>query len=354
MALRFVTPQTRKRNQVVAIDLGERFSKAVHLQRKGEVFSLLNFVIQDAPIYEKQMSPGPLGDHLKALHGALNQSPRQVSLAVGAADALLRQAEMPLVPVDDLRMMLKFNAKNYLQQDLPDYQFDCFILASSVVAAKSDLPKQNQKCKALVGGARRQFIQDLQTAVKAAGLTTDHIVPGLIGLPNAFELAQPEAFLNESVALVDIGFKHTSVSILRQGEVNLTRVVPFGGDKLTAGLAENLGVPYAEAERLKLAAGEDVQPLLQSLLAPIGQDLRASINFFEHQHDRTISQVYLAGGAARSDFLTQSLQSELMAPCQAWNPASFLALELTPQKRAELEGAAGQLAVAIGAAIAAF
>ena len=53
---------------------------------------------------------------------------RQVTLAVGSEDSVLRSTEMPLLPLADMRQMLKFNAKNYLQQDLRDYVFDCYIV----------------------------------------------------------------------------------------------------------------------------------------------------------------------------------------------------------------------------------
>ena len=46
---------------------------------------------------------------------------------------------------------------------------------------------------------------------------------------NAFELAYPEVFTNEVVALVDIGFKSSSISILANGELSLNRVVLIGG-----------------------------------------------------------------------------------------------------------------------------
>ena len=49
----------------------------------------------------------------------------------------------------------------------------------------------------------------------------------------------------------------------------------------------------------------------------------------------------------------QLLQQELMIEARTWNPTSFLKLELPPQQSAEVEHAAPQLAVAIGAAVAA-
>ena len=62
----------------------------------------------------------------------------------------------------------------------------------------------------------------------------------------------------------------------------------------------------------------------------------------------------LSGGAARSEFFVQSLQSDLMLPCKAWNPTGFLTSELPQGQADDLEQLGPQLAVAIGAATTLF
>ena len=97
-----------------------------------------------------------------------------------------------------------------------------------------------------------------------------------------------------------------------------------------------------------------MQGNLEPLINPLGRELRASIDFFEHQHDKTAAQVFISGGSARSEIIIQALQAELMVPCKSWNPARFLQLALPPEKMGEIEQVAPQLAVAIGAAISTF
>ncbi len=59
-----------------------------------------------------------------------------------------------------------------------------------------------------------------------------------------------------------------------------------------------------------------------TLLAPLGRELRASVDFFEHQQDKPVTQVFVSGGSARSDYIIQILQTELMVPCASWNPTN--------------------------------
>src|SRR2546425_5741814 len=202
----------KKRDQMLSIDLGGRTTKGIHLQRKGDDFVLSRFVLLDAPIYEKNLSADLLGEHLKSVFQALDARTKLVTLALGVHDSVVRHAELPVMPVDDMRQVLKNNTKNYLQQDLPGHIFDCSIMVPRTApkaAEKSKAGPTGQKQKVLVAGARKQLVEDMQNALKNAGMVPDHIVPGLVGPVNAFELAMPEAFNKEVVALVDIGFKNT-------------------------------------------------------------------------------------------------------------------------------------------------
>ena len=52
---------------------------------------------------------------------------------------------------------------------------------------------------------------------------------------------------------MDLGFRTSTVSVLSSGDLCLNRTVEIGGDKLTSGLAEAMGISYAEAEGIKSA-----------------------------------------------------------------------------------------------------
>ncbi len=359
MALPFLTnSSSKKRDQIIAIDLGGRSTKAVHLQRKGDAYSLLSYCVLDAPIYEKNLSIDLLAEHLKTIYQALGAKSKFVSIAISVNDSIVRQTELPQIPVADMRQILKNNTKNYLQQDLPSHTFDCYFVTSRTTGAAGDGVKvsgtSSQKLKVLVGGAKAQLTSDIQTAVRQANLIADQIVPGLIGPVNAFELAVPEIFNKDAVALVDIGFKSTSICLLQKGDLIVSRVVNLGGDKLTQGLAESMSISYAEAEGIKVGMPAEVQSSLEPLLSPLGRELRASIDFFEHQQDRTVSQIFISGGSARSEFILKSLETELLAPCKSWNPTERLQIALQPSQAGELQHVAPTLAVAVGTAAASF
>jgi type IV pilus assembly protein PilM len=348
-----------KRHSVLCIDIGQRVSKAVYVHRKGDRFELLNYALIDTPSFEKGQTPELLGLHFKAVAEAAGYRGRHISVVLGVADALVRHAEMPAVPAPDMRLMLKYNSKAYLQQEFADYAFDCQTLGFVDGAAAPGEPAEAgsvrapTKARVLIGATKQQTLDQLNQAATAGGLILDEVTPSLICPGNAFELALPQEFGKDVIALVDIGFKSSTISILTNGELSLSRVVSLGADKLTAGLAEAMGVSYSEAEGIKVGLPEEVQGAMQGLITPLGRELRASIDFFEHQQEKSVSQIFVSGGSARSQFIVESLQSELMVQTKTWNPVSFMTMAVPPEKLAEIEQTAPQLAIAVGGALAA-
>ncbi|MEJ0091870.1 MAG: pilus assembly protein PilM [Limisphaerales bacterium] len=357
MALPFLNSIGRKkRSRILSVDLGTRVTKAVLLEQRGEVMVLSRFALVDAPISDKKISTEQLAEHLKSVAKALGVDDRAVTLSIGLDDALVRQVDLPQIPVEEMRLVLKNNTKAYLQQDLPGHVYDCHIFAPKPTGDRPEetaKPGVLPKLRVLVAAARQTLVGDFQTAIKSAGMVGDHLVPGFVGNVNAFEMALPEIFKNESVALVDIGFKHTSICVLDCGEIALMRVVNIGGDHFTAGLAEMMSISYAEAESIKVGTAPEIQSALELQVLPLGRELRASLDFFEHQADRAVSQVYISGGSARSEMILQMLRSEMIVECKTWNPTTFLQLNLPGQQAVEIERAAPELTVAIGAALAA-
>ncbi|MBI3882274.1 MAG: pilus assembly protein PilM [Verrucomicrobia bacterium] len=351
----FFNGRTKKRDQFVAIDLGSKSTKAVYLQRKPDGVNLLGYVIQEAPIFEKAPSPELLAEHFKSLHRALGAKTKNLVIALSVNDSLLRQAELPMIASADMRTILKLNSKTYLQRDLGDHSFDCHTLpaatgALAATAKSGEAAKGGVKTRVLIGGAKTQYLEDLQTAAKMSGLIAEEITPGPVGPVNAFEMNFPDAFQKDVIALVDIGYKNSSISIIHAGELVLNRVVSQGGDKLTAGLAESMGISYGEAESIKVGLPDEVKSNLQMLVSPLGRELRTSIDFFENQHDKPVSEVYVSGASAKSAFILEILQEELMLPCKSWNPTGSLKLQLAPETLSNLELVAPELTVAIGAA----
>ena len=130
---------------MIAVDLGARTTKAVLLEQRGGVIALCRYALLDAPISDKKISPELLAEHLRSVTEALGGEVKYVTLAIGLDDAVVRQVELPQIPVDEMRMVLKNNTKSYLQQDLPGHVFDCYIFSAETGAPGQG--RTSKKCR---------------------------------------------------------------------------------------------------------------------------------------------------------------------------------------------------------------
>ena len=336
----------RRRDEIVAIDLGHRITKAVHLRRKGTTYQLQNYALLDAPIYEKAPAVESLSDHLLAAWRTLNVATRHVVLVVGTGNCMLCHAELPVASISDLRRMVKLSPKTYLQQELPDHFFDCY---AQTDPTQDSAARSRRKARVLVGGAKARFVEMLKEAARQAGLIVEQITPGQVGLVNAFKML-PQDSHGEVVALLDIGFNQSTINIVMRGDLALTRVVNIGAERFVQAMAQ----PHAKDTHdphVDVPMTEVMQSKLQNLFVLLGKEVDASIGFFVNNQEVTVNQVYVSGGSARSQFMVQALESELALPCETWNPTKSLVLDLPAKQMKEIDYDATQLSAAIGAAL---
>lgn len=336
-------------NQILAIVLGTWTTKAVHMESRGDSFRLLNYVLHEAPPQQHNPAPEVLSQHLTHIREAIGGKITDTVFVIGMTDSMLRLVELPRLEVSDLRRIVKANSKNYFQQDLSDYIFDCSVLPGEPPKDKEQ-PKAQKTCNVLAVGAKNQFVANLENAARQAGLTPVQITISQVALINAAAFSMPDVLEKEAVALLDLGFSSSTISILVAGSPVLTRVVGIGGNTLTSSLVESFNITYQVAEGIKSVMPEKVQAKLEATLSGLADELRAAIDYFEHHNDHRINQVYVSGGQARSALIVEILEKQLKIPCRGWDATTGLNVDLPPQKLGQLAKDAPQLTVAIGAA----
>jgi type IV pilus assembly protein PilM len=346
--------RSQRRDEIVAIDLGARMVKAVHLRRSGSEIQLLNYAFVEVTPSEKATPREHYASLLRQVNKALGTPGRRAVLTLGASKSLLMHLDLPAVAPADLRRMIKLSPKNYLQRDLPDHVFDCYVGRAAAEGAEAVAARGKRRAKVLVGGARQVDVEEVVLAAHDAGWAVETVTLAPVGLANAFKVRKDEA-ADEVVALLDIGFSSSTINIMQGGDLLLTRLINFGAEKI-ADVLEKVAKPRdpePSEEDTSFSDEVEMQSKLQRAILLLAREVDASIGFFVSQQEATVSRILASGGSARSQFILQILEAELALPCESWNPAAGLALALPEARRKELEYEAAQLAVAVGAGLGA-
>ncbi len=360
----------KRSNSVIGIDLGKHVFKGVVLQRKGDNrFVLTGYASHQVP--EKFATADELGQELKTLLKELGGSAKNCAIAVSDPGALLRIIEQPDTPVDLLRSALRLNGLHVLNQECKDFVLDCaqvslnghgsnghasageITLAATPGASSSSsatTSKTGTWKKYLVGGMLRPVVKQIVEATAKVKVTADVLQLAPICSFNAFELAYPDIFANDTFLLLDMGHLQSTVMIGSKRELLLIRSIDYGGKHLTQALTADGALDQDAAQLLMREGDAGMADICRCSLNRLATEVRNSIGFFEGQREESLHRIFVSGGLARTETVLQMLSDELGLPCEIWDPLETCEVALPPAKRQALPKEFVSLNVACGAA----
>ncbi len=100
--------------------------------------------------------------------------------------------------------------------------------------------------------AERDYVRQLNTVFKKAGLEIDGIVPITLAERN---LILDKNELHDNVMLLDIGAGNTDIGVFEGSSFIYTNSIPVGGDNITSDIALVLNISEEEADKLKRQYG---------------------------------------------------------------------------------------------------
>lgn len=345
--------------RVVGLDIGTTFVRAAELEFGGGPRSAR----QTPTLHRYHQVPLPLGavrggevSDSATVSAALRQlwaqgrfSTRDVVIGVGNQRVLVRELEMPWMPLAQVRAALPFQVQELLPMSVDEALLDYY--------PTGEVTGQNGRAiQGMLVAAQRDTVTANVLAVEGAGLR-----PSMVDL-NAFALLRSMVrgeLLDKVVALVDIGARVTNVVVAARGMPRFVRTLPSGGQDATDAVASALSISAQEAEGVKreIGIGYAVPPERQAAAEAIATPTRALIEavrntfvYYQGNHPGAgIETVVLTGGGCHLPGLGQYLASASRLPVTLGDPLSTLKVH-KQVNRAALGDAGSLVAMPIGLA----
>ena len=310
----------------VGLDIGSSSIKAVALgSRKGSgTRSLLSH--QQVPITAGQETDA--SEAIKHAIAKLQVPTRTVSIGVSGQWVIMRVVEMPTMKASEMKQALPFEAQRYLPFNVQEVVIDGEILGQA----------DANKMWVLIVACKRELLERRIDWVKRAGLEIAVIDVDALALANAFLSTLDSASVDGTRALLNTGAQLTNLVIFQRHVPYLVRDIPWGGDKLTRNLAEQMGIE-ASALAAQLAApapSPELEAALKTASETLVTEVQLSFDYFENRFGHPPAEVFLAGGLSLSAPFMQALKAHVAQPVNAWTPLRELS---------------GQFAVAYGLAL---
>jgi type IV pilus assembly protein PilM len=343
---------TRQR-ELVGLDIGTSFVKAVHLQRVRHTYRVVELGI--ASLHPETIVDGvimnatTLSGTIRQLFNKHNIGIKDVAFSVSGHSVIIKKIKVPKMKKAELREGIAWEAEQHIPYSIEDVNLDFQILREADPGM--------QEMDVLLVAVKKDTLNAYLAAISAAGLSAAIVDVDAFAIENACATStqiQPD----EIVALVNVGASVTNINILDGGISDFIRDSSMGGNRLTESLQKSMGLSFEQAEAMKRGESiggrnfEDAKPAIEAANSELAGEIRRSFDFYySTSQRRTIHRVVLSGGCALSPDLASCLASALELPIEIANP--FHRME-TDSKRFDaqyLAGIAPQMTVAVGLAL---
>jgi type IV pilus assembly protein PilM len=304
---------------------------------------------------------------------------RHVVLGVGNQRVVVRQADLPDLPDDELRSAIRFQAAELIPIPIDEAVFDVTVLSRSAAGGTEGSVDGGTESSArvLLAAAHREMVDTLVGAVRDAGLepTMVDLVPfalirSLAELespiaPPTGDPTRPDGYRRPGEAIVGVGAGVTNVVVHEDGVPQFVRILTLGGNDLSRAVADELGLDPDVAEDLKRRAStangaatnggdeERAARVLSNRLAPFLDELRGSLDYYIAQEGTAgLRRVVLTGGGCQVPGLAERLSALLGVPVVRGRLIERMVIGNTGLSTEQLTAAEDLMAVPVGLALA--
>ncbi|WP_407343040.1 type IV pilus assembly protein PilM [Pengzhenrongella phosphoraccumulans] len=344
-------------SQVVGLDIGTMGVRAVELEfagshgttppklvRYGQVPLPLG-AVRDGEVAE----PGIVSSALRQLWQENGFGTKQVVIGVGNQRVVVRELDLPWMPMAQIRASLPFQVKELLPMATDEALLDYYPTGEH----ETDT---GRTFRGMLVAAQRDTVNANVLAVEGAGLQA--MMVDLTGFALLRSVVRGE-LLDQVVGLVDVGASITNVVIVDHGVPRLVRTLPSGGLNVTTAVASALGIAASEAELIKreigfghtvgpehAAAAEAISGVTQTLIESIRNTF---VYYSGNNPGATIDIAVLTGGGAHLPGFGQYVSSASRLPVALGDPLAGLRVAKSFD-RASLNGLESLIAVPVGLA----
>ena len=337
-----------RRNTVVGLDIGTTSVKLVALRDdKGELVLLK---AQRIPIDPTDKEDSLTRALREALSGVFAKGARLVSVVTDPQGSFHRLA-VPRMPKSELREALSWELKDRIPAEAGDVEFDYEILRPLV-------EKGVKKWEMLVALLPKEAVRHHLSLLQKVEASPSRLIQGPVALQSLFK--RRGLGMNEPVAVLEMGYCASELSVFWKGALEFSRRVPVSGADFTKALTvsfqlERGGVALTleEAEQMKCAYGlsqeESRLPLIRPVAERLSSEIERSLVFHQEQSDGgKVGRLLLFGAAASLKGLDIFLSESLGIEVSLANP--FEGLPFSSPVWQGVPEAPQEFALALGAA----
>jgi type IV pilus assembly protein PilM len=326
---------------IIGLDIGSSSVKAIKLKKLKDSYELIgaevmNLTSESVDELDPDVRFSLYVNTVKKILAHKNIASKRAVTAIPGDSAIIRYIKVPYMAAEELKNVVPYEAEQYIPLGMDQVVFDYQVL--------SEVEEENQKkMEVLLVAVKNDTMNSHLEILKAAAVMPAAIDVDAFALCNAFNLnAQEEAETGvkaDTVALINMGAKFTTITIVEKGVPHLTRDVNIGGNNFTKEIQREFNLSFSQSEELKkqhamimvesdelllssVPSSDDdkssriyeaITPALNKLL----NDIRRSFDYYESTvKKKPVQKILLSGGSSKIKNIDRFLSERLGIPVE--------------------------------------
>ncbi|MEO0886355.1 MAG: type IV pilus assembly protein PilM [Cyanobacteria bacterium J06648_10] len=330
-----------KKSSGVGIELTPERINVVRLKKQGQKLKLQTLATAEVP--EGVFEEGQIVDSptmAEIIQSTLAENKIKVTQASTAVPgrAVTRVILVPSELDDDELREMVLNQEASLYLPFPRDEADVDYQKVGYVIDEDGI----EKVRVLLVAVKRDITDSYTETFAQAGLSLNVLETSSFALIRTIREQLRQFTSQEAVAIVDIQFESTEISIVVDGTPHFSRTVPLGTSQIQTALSRAMNLPPSRnADLLQgmsippgpISGGpkSGMNPGTAAMLRVVGElsdELRRSIDFYLNQgEDMEVAQLLLAGPGGAIGNLDEFFSQRLGLPASVIDPVDSLAIE---------------------------
>ena len=344
-----------KSKPLVGLDIGSSSVKAVELKQKGSGYELVNLGMeslgQDTVVDGAIMDALSVSQAITKIFDDNKIKTKDVATGVSGHSVIVKKLAITAASEAEVANAIDYEAQQNVPFDIADVFKDYQILGPDSSGNGFDV---------MLVAVKREKVLNHTNVLSQTGKTPAVLDIDAFALQNAFE-ANYDPDPNLMAALLNVGASIMNINIVRGGVPLFTRDVSVGGNQYTDTLQKELDLSFEDAEKLKQGqtlpniSADQQSPHIRSVTEILLLEIQKTFDYFRQTASaENIQHIYLGGGTARIEGLSDSLKEEFNIPVEILNPFQKMSINASKFDVSYINEIAPRMAVAVGLALRSF
>jgi type IV pilus assembly protein PilM len=321
------------------------------LERFGQV-ALPPGAVRDGEVIDSEA----VAAAIRELWSRVKFSTKKVVVGVANQKVIVRQLDLPWMPIAELRKSLAFQVADVIPMPVEHAILDLHPL--------EEVEDENgRRQRILLVAASRDMVSSLISAVESAGLTPTSVDLNSFAVLRVLADVDRLGLSRRAEALVDVGASVTNIVVSEGGVPRFVRILLMGGADVTESIADRMGIGVEQAEAIKqhelVPASPDapgISPMTritESAADAWVEEVRGSLDYYFAQAGAArVSRIVLSGGGSQLGGLARRLAMTTGVPVEPATPLAPMQIGKTGLSDAQLDYVQAFSVVPVGLAMA--